>query len=80
MSNRGFLSLLVIVVVLILGSSSFYIVTEYERAVVLRFGRFVGASDECGAVLNLTIGHGDDDTVGRSQNIRAGAVEVCGKP
>ena len=43
MSNRGFLSLLVIVVVLILGSSSFYIVTEYERAVVLRFGRLVNA-------------------------------------
>ncbi len=41
MSNRGFLSLLVIVVVLIIGSSSFYIVTEYERAVVLRFGRLV---------------------------------------
>ena len=30
-------------VVLILGSSSFYIVTEYERAVVLRFGRLVNA-------------------------------------
>lgn len=41
MSNRGFLSLLTIVVILIIGSSSFYIVTEYERAVVLRFGRLV---------------------------------------
>ncbi|MGB3609796.1 MAG: protease modulator HflC [Cellvibrio sp.] len=41
MSNRGFLSLLVVVIVLIVGSSSFYIVTEYERAVVLRFGRLV---------------------------------------
>ncbi|HSX84031.1 MAG TPA: protease modulator HflC [Cellvibrio sp.] len=43
MSNRGFLALLVIVVALIVGSSSFYIVTEYERAVVLRFGRLVNA-------------------------------------
>jgi membrane protease subunit HflC len=41
MSNKGFLSLLTIVVILIIGSSSFYIVTEYERAVVLRFGRLV---------------------------------------
>jgi membrane protease subunit HflC len=43
MSNRGFLALLVVVVALIVGSSSFYIVTEYERAVVLRFGRLVNA-------------------------------------
>lgn len=41
MSNKGFLTLLTFVVVLIVGSSSFYIVTEYERAVVLRFGRLV---------------------------------------
>ena len=43
MSNRGFLALLGVVVALIVGSSSFYIVTEYERAVVLRFGRLVNA-------------------------------------
>ncbi len=41
MANKGFLGLIVLLVVLILGASSIYIVTEYERAVVLRFGRLV---------------------------------------
>lgn len=41
MNNKSFLALIVIFVAVILASSSIYIVTEYERAVVLRFGRLV---------------------------------------
>jgi len=43
MSNKGFLGLAVLLVALMVGVSSVYIVTEYERAVVLRFGRLVHA-------------------------------------
>lgn len=41
MSNKGFLGVIVAVIVLGLVSSSVYVVTEYERAVVTRFGRLV---------------------------------------
>lgn len=41
MTNKGFLGLIGLFVVLLVVSSSVYIVTEYERAVVLRFGRLV---------------------------------------
>lgn len=41
MNNKSFLALIVIFVAVIIASSSIYIVTEYERAVVLRFGRLV---------------------------------------
>jgi len=41
MNNKGFLALIAIFVAVMIGSSSVYIVTEYQRAVVLRFGRLV---------------------------------------
>ena len=41
MSNRSFWSLIVVVIVLAVGANSIYIVSEYERAVILRFGRLV---------------------------------------
>lgn len=43
MTNKGFLGLIGLFVALLVVSSSVYIVTEYERAVVLRFGRLVQA-------------------------------------
>jgi membrane protease subunit HflC len=43
MSNKGFLGLVAFFIALMIASSSVYIVTEYERAVVLRFGRLVEA-------------------------------------
>lgn len=43
MNNKSFLALIAIFVVVVIGSSSVYIVTEYQRAVVLRFGRLVNA-------------------------------------
>jgi membrane protease subunit HflC len=43
MSSKGFLGLIGLFVALLVASSSVYIVTEYERAVVLRFGRLVQA-------------------------------------
>lgn len=41
MSNKAFFGLVIAVIVLVIGSNSVYIVTEYERAVVLRMGRLV---------------------------------------
>src|SRR5690606_40006518 len=41
MNNKSFLALIAIFVVVMIASSSVYIVTEYQRAVVLRFGRLV---------------------------------------
>jgi membrane protease subunit HflC len=41
MSNRSFFGLIVIVIALLVGANSVYIVSEYERAVVLRFGRLI---------------------------------------
>src|SRR5690606_8033275 len=41
MNSKSFLGLIAIFIVLMIVSSSVYIVTEYERAVVLRFGRLV---------------------------------------
>lgn len=41
MNSKSFLGLAALFVVLMIVSSSVYIVTEYERAVVLRFGRLV---------------------------------------
>src|SRR5690606_8690060 len=43
MRNKGFLGLAVLLVALMVGVSSVHVVTEYERAVVLRFGRLVHA-------------------------------------
>lgn len=43
MSNKGFLGLALLLLALLIGASSIYIVTEYERAVVLRFGRLIEA-------------------------------------
>ncbi|MDO3381091.1 protease modulator HflC [Gilvimarinus algae] len=41
MSNRSFFGLAVLAVALLIGANSVYIVSEYERAVVLRFGRLI---------------------------------------
>ncbi|WP_339896693.1 protease modulator HflC [uncultured Gilvimarinus sp.] len=41
MSNRSFLGLIAVILVLFVGANSVYIVSEYERAVVLRFGRLI---------------------------------------
>jgi membrane protease subunit HflC len=41
MSNKGFFGVIVAAIILMVISSSVYVVTEYERAVVLRFGRLV---------------------------------------
>lgn len=41
MSNKGFFGVIVAAIILMIISSSVYVVTEYERAVVLRFGRLV---------------------------------------
>lgn len=41
MSNRSIFSLVVLVVLIVIGANTFYIVNEYERAVVLRFGAMV---------------------------------------
>lgn len=43
MSNKGFFALIVGVIGLILAFNSIYVVTEYQRAVVLQFGRLVKA-------------------------------------
>ena len=48
MSNKGFFSIAVVLVALAVLSSSFYIVNQYERAVVLRFGRLVQTDVEPG--------------------------------
>lgn len=48
MNNKGFLGLIGIFIVLMIISSSVYIITEYERAVVLRFGRLVEVDVEPG--------------------------------
>lgn len=41
MSNKGLLALILLGVVVLVGANTFYIVNEYERAVVLRFGALV---------------------------------------
>lgn len=41
MSNRSFFGLIATVIVLLVGANSVYIVSEYERAVILRFGRLI---------------------------------------
>lgn len=43
MSNKGFLALILAIIGLLVVSSSVYVVTERERAVVLQFGRLVKA-------------------------------------
>lgn len=43
MSNKGFFALILVVVGLLLAFNSIYVVTEYQRAVVLQFGRLVKA-------------------------------------
>ncbi len=43
MSNKGFFALILLVIGLLVVSSSVYVVTERERAVVLQFGRLVKA-------------------------------------
>lgn len=41
MSNKGFFAIIVAVVGLLIAINSIYVVTEYQRAVVLQFGRLV---------------------------------------
>ncbi len=43
MSNKGFFALIITVLGLLLAFNSIYVVTEYQRAVVLQFGRLVKA-------------------------------------
>lgn len=43
MSNKGFFALILVIIGLLVASSSIYVVTERERAVVLQFGRLVKA-------------------------------------
>ncbi|PUA27264.1 MAG: HflC protein [Cellvibrio sp. 79] len=43
MSNKGFFALIIAVLGLLLAFNSIYVVTEYQRAVVLQFGRLVKA-------------------------------------
>lgn len=53
MSNKGFFGVIVAAIILMILSSSIYVVTEYERAVVLRFGRLVQADVEPGLHFKL---------------------------
>lgn len=48
MSNKGLLALILLGVVVLVGANTFYIVNEYERAVVLRFGAMVNPDVEPG--------------------------------
>lgn len=48
MSNKGLLALILVGVVVLVGANTFYIVNEYERAVVLRFGALVNPDVEPG--------------------------------
>jgi membrane protease subunit HflC len=43
MSNKGFISLIALIVGLLLAFNSIYVVTEYQRAIMLEFGRMVQA-------------------------------------
>ncbi|MCE3253571.1 MAG: hflC [Cellvibrio sp.] len=43
MSTKGFVSLIVLIVGLLLAFNSVYVVTEYQRAIMLEFGRLVQA-------------------------------------
>lgn len=43
MSTKGFVSLIVLIVGLLLAFNSIYVVTEYQRAIMLEFGRLVQA-------------------------------------
>ncbi|MBE8716298.1 protease modulator HflC [Cellvibrio polysaccharolyticus] len=55
MSNRGFFGVIVAAIILMVISSSIYVVTEYERAVVLRFGRLVQMDVEPGLHFKLPV-------------------------
>lgn len=55
MSNRGFFGVIVAAIILMVISSSVYVVTEYERAVVLRFGRLVQMDVEPGLHFKLPV-------------------------
>lgn len=48
MSTKAFFTLITLALVLVVGLSSFYIVNQYERAVVLRFGGLVQADVQPG--------------------------------
>lgn len=48
MSNRSIFSLIGLVVLIVIGANTFYIVNEYERAVVLRFGAMVNPNVDPG--------------------------------
>lgn len=56
MSNKSILGIIVVALVLLIGSSSVYIVTEYERAVVLRFGRLVQTDVAPGLHFKIPLG------------------------
>ncbi|WP_347331814.1 protease modulator HflC [Marinimicrobium locisalis] len=53
MSNKGLLALILLGVVVLVGANTFYIVNEYERAVVLRFGALVNPDVEPGVHIKI---------------------------
>lgn len=53
MSNKGLLALILLGVVVLVGANTFYIVNEYERAVVLRFGAMVNPDVEPGVHVKI---------------------------
>ncbi|HEY7886142.1 MAG TPA: protease modulator HflC [Cellvibrionaceae bacterium] len=53
MSMKGLIGLIVLVVILFTGASSVYIVNEFERAVVLRFGSLIEVDVEPGIHVKL---------------------------
>lgn len=55
MSNKGLLALILVGVVVLVGANTFYIVNEYERAVVLRFGALVNPDVEPGMHVKIPL-------------------------
>ncbi len=55
MSTKNLVSLIIVLFVLVIASSSFYIVNQYERAVVLRFGGLIAADVKPGIHLKMPL-------------------------
>ncbi|MES2676553.1 MAG: protease modulator HflC [Pseudomonadota bacterium] len=55
MSTKNLVSLIIVLFVLVIASSSFYIVNQYERAVVLRFGGLVATDVKPGIHLKVPL-------------------------
>ncbi|MDO3387295.1 protease modulator HflC [Gilvimarinus sp. SDUM040013] len=55
MSNRSFLGLIVLALGLFVAANSVYIVSEYERAVVLRFGKLINPDVEPGLHVKIPL-------------------------